>query len=171
MSSSSWGCELKYFCFIEWKERNSHPLREDVSWNIIYCTTNQCIISHPLREDVSWNTLLAADFASFAVILFVRMWVEIKHTLATDYEMWSSSSWGCELKCDISMELVLNGNVILFVRMWVEIWVSMSVITIEWCHPLREDVSWNDLVIVLVFVTCMSSSSWGCELKLFRNIK
>ena len=62
------------------------------------------------------------------VILFVRMWVEI--SLCTDVvqDFLSSSSWGCELKC------------LLFLPLFFEIYR----------HPLREDVSWNALLLTVV---------------------
>ena len=34
-----------------------HPLRENVSWNVIASTILFTIKSHPLREDVSWNAI------------------------------------------------------------------------------------------------------------------
>ena len=76
-SSSSWGCELK--C----------------------CWKNECDFDfgHPLREDVSWNTFSESAFPwTDAVILFVRMWVEILNTQQLKNIWLSSSSWGCELK-------------------------------------------------------------------------
>ena len=76
-SSSSWGCELKYYwmnelnrCFVSsssWGcelklkggenngQKSCHPLREDVSWNILCSISIFIKCSHPLREDVSWN--------------------------------------------------------------------------------------------------------------------
>ena len=77
----------------------SHPLREDVSWNVWQSLRQWKHLGHPLREDVSWN-LLREGYA---------------HT-----NVKSSSSWGCELKCQ-----------------W------LLVVWNQTRHPLREDVSWN----------------------------
>ena len=54
-----------------------HPLREDVSWNIVcaWCSIKET--GHPLREDVSWNIRVAMQMGQLPM---------------------SSSSWGCELK-------------------------------------------------------------------------
>ena len=76
-----------------------HPLREDVSWNNVYDDLKQKLMGHPLREDVSWNTASALFLLPPFVILFVRMWVEMYGYKARPSEHWSSSSWGCELKC------------------------------------------------------------------------
>ena len=70
---------------VSWNVRNTegktvgigHPLREDVSWNgfpLLYFIPSN---SHPLREDVSWNKYSQFAVKDGAVILFVRMWVEI----------------------------------------------------------------------------------------------
>ena len=84
---------------MEYVGREGHPLREDVSWNLLYLFRLTLRFRHPLREDVSWNIRRTATRKPvLIVILFVRMWVEIR-------------------KLQISKHLI---NVILFVRMWVE---------------------------------------------------
>ena len=77
MSSSSWGCELKYSYIPSVTPTGRHPLREDVSWNFTDAASSSMNIvilfvrmwvemmiqkkkerkmsGHPLREDVSWN--------------------------------------------------------------------------------------------------------------------
>ena len=120
-SSSSWGCELKYSGQSAQTEDHSHPLREDVSWNILICYWRFSRNCHPLREDVSWNDKiehhtewrwshpLREDVSWNVCILFYRTMVEC-HPLREDVS-WnniynltvsiadsSSSSWGCELK-------------------------------------------------------------------------
>ena len=121
LSSSSWGCELKYFDFV----LNVNPNMSSSSWGCElkwqYRILVRPVYSHPLREDVSWNVTLWKTNEEFRVILFVRMWVEIlesvlhvwwifRHPLREDVSWnpvimflttWSgtsSSSWGCELK-------------------------------------------------------------------------
>ena len=100
MSSSSWGCELKYInrymytlaahviLFVRmWVEMTlllflfllhvCHPLREDVSWN---CS----VISNKARKNASsssWGCEL--KYLDFIYCMFLSA---------------SSSSWGCELK-------------------------------------------------------------------------
>ena len=142
------------------------------------------------------------------------MWVEINFRYGRkEIEQWSSSSWGCELKLWRNNRALYRSTVILFVRMWVEIycqllwfllhklsssswgcelkWLLWFTINITFCHPLREDVSWNiphsslsnaDIshplredvswnVMILMSQPCeKSSSSWGCELKYFKTI-
>ena len=76
-SSSSWGCELKYYCFYQHFISNCHPPREDVSWNMLLDSDYKNWLCHPPREDVSWNT---------------------KSHNRNLFGILSSSSWGCELK-------------------------------------------------------------------------
>ena len=97
-SSSSWGCELKCVSVATL----ATPLLSSSSWGcelkyIVYCCRNKAI-SHPLREDVSWNLISKSINFRIQVILFVRMWVEILIYLYNLLECPSSSSWGCELK-------------------------------------------------------------------------
>ena len=189
MSSSSWGCELKFlFVFsksmffghplredVSWNDlaeidiieksrhplredvswnvhtqaddgkESSHPLREDVSWNICKGDKKPFRMSHPLREDVSWNNSSTAKFSSMAVILFVRMWVEMLNLNLAEM------TWA----------------VILFVRMWVEILKAIYQIATEDSHPLREDVSWNvdncsvfEILPVILFVRMWVEIDW-----------
>ena len=101
--------------------KDSHPLREDVSWNNDWNIVWVFVTSHPLREDVSWNTEDRNIFSALEVILFVRMWVEILSP---------------------HLHILYAVRVILFVRMWVEITKTRS-FSLVTRHPLREDVSWN----------------------------
>ena len=84
---------------------------------------------HPLREDVSWNiynrTITGKQEESSS------SWgCELKYLMRGIWEKRrvSSSSWGCELKC------------LLFLPLFFEIYR----------HPLREDVSWNALLLTVV---------------------
>ena len=144
-------------------------------------------ISHPLREDVSWNILFMSDQIYSIVILFVRMWVEII-SIATCCQPYGVILF-VRMWVEISraLECLLDSSVILFVRMWVEIssggqgyatitvilfvrmWVEIksNVMRTRTCksHPLREDVSWNHSNINITLWLSTSSSSWGCELK------
>ena len=145
-SSSSWGCELKYWAlFISMWNQWGHPLREDVSWNLFA---------------YKW------EYVQF-VILFVRMWVEItlSSTIPTRtnvilfVRMWVEISWTMEnsrtraviLFVRMWVEMLLVSiiahfhTVILFVRMWVEISDLMMKLYYRMSHPLREDVSWNEI--------------------------
>ena len=102
------------------EKSKSHSLREDVSWNETIKNVITVAISHPLREDVSWNAIRFFKIRCNRVILFVRMWVEMRFFHLSSTSQWSSSSWGCELK-----------------------YCTRSTPTENWSHPLREDVSWN----------------------------
>ena len=70
----SWNTSLRYCRRLDC----CHPLREDVSWNVSCLLKENCCDCHPLREDVSWNIGMAIKQSETIVILFVRMWVEIK---------------------------------------------------------------------------------------------
>ena len=120
-SSSSWGCELKFYFTVScicWVRSSSswgcelkckrgshrifhwcHPPREDVSWNALYNAL--CLIwsRHPPREDVSWNMWVLMDRAT-----------PIRHPPREDV------SWNFDEYIDKYGE-----EVILLVRMWVEI--------------------------------------------------
>ena len=143
LSSSSWGCELKFFSYILLDPFHSHPPREDVSWNVVVDTVvvvgEQSSSSwgcelklrqedmhgswktrHPPREDVSWNKDTVKSAKEKIVILLVRMWVEINSPSCRVRSASSSSSWGCELK-----------------------YFSHPAFVYLYCHPPREDVSWN----------------------------
>ena len=105
------------------------------------------------------------------VSLFVRLWVEILTSVKQDF------SW----------------IVSLFVRLWVEICHSTHQKQDITCQPLREAVSWNVVLLVVIFFEwsvslfvrlwveihqsnfsssrlTTSASSWGCELKYFWGI-
>ena len=99
MSSSSWGCELKYI------NRYMYTLAAHVILFVRMWVEMTLLlflfllhVCHPLREDVSWNTKVVSDTSQGMVILFVRMWVEMLQCLMISIYNMSSSSWGCELK-------------------------------------------------------------------------
>ena len=189
VSSSSWGCELKYFHTISYWFQQCHPLRDDVSWNMLNLEEKKEAESHPLREDVSWNERNGGCVWMIEVILFVRMWVEIASAsiiagcsiVILFVRMWveilllgcrilsglSSSSWGCELKCLHKFLATCSSSVILFVRMWVEI-----------SNHYHQSTYHLVILFVRMWVeiilpekkqsTISSSSSWGCELKYWK---
>ena len=99
---------------------------------------------HPLREDVSWNNRTTFPYPNTGrVILFVRMWVEIfrcKTNSTTKIVILFVRMWVEMLPCSFPFPVI---TVILFVRMWVEIEYIAGRKKVEYCHPLREDVSWN----------------------------
>ena len=119
------------------------------------------------------------------------MWVEMYSSLSSLYSPWSSSSWGCELKCSSAVNPLCANTVILFVRMWVEMDYSWVVVNIRrvilfvrmWVEinsygtkprNSKSSSSWGcELKLESAQQTLdqlLSSSSWGCELKyLFRN--
>ena len=99
VSSSLWGCELKCIIASTDGRKRRHPPCEDVSWNEFLPCFEQnvrssslwgcelkCISvhtwlipsSHPPCEDVSWNEDVMEGKKPYLVILFVRMWVEMK---------------------------------------------------------------------------------------------
>ena len=143
-SSSSWGCELKYYC--------------------VCCA---CISVRVILFVRMWVEIIvcAIKTNSDGVILFVRMWVEMYAvTFLLNSQLKSSSSWGCELKYRKTCSMFGGLFVILFVRMWVEIFSC-------WCKYtwLESSSSWGcELKYhppVGSWQKAQSSSSWGCELK------
>ena len=142
-SSSSWGCELKFWNGLGVFIKDGHPPREDVSWNTrigwsdrltarsssswgceLKCWYHHRVLyrnSHPPREDVSWNSLDCLQ--------------EIGNSCHPPRE-------------DVSWNMT-----------------SSKIISCFFSHPPREDVSWNTHVNVCFFMRLTSSSSWGCELK------
>ena len=78
------------------------------------------------------------------VSLFVRLWVEISFgpwKVPTPFG--SASSWGCELKWELSHGSHYRSHVSLFVRLWVEMSNCISPGRCYHRQPLREAVSWN----------------------------
>ena len=151
-----------------------------------YCEYSYLRRSHPLREDVSWNVSDAKVKQFIKVILFVRMWVEMEKEWTKRSVLQSSSSWGCELKYDedknahmvslssSSWGCELKYYYIMFLvnysRHPLREDVSWNIAVSEFSitslsHPLREDVSWNGNICRVSTSTIWSSSSWGCELK------
>ena len=144
LSSSSWGCELKYFLMRQIKkELCCHPPREDVSWNDTWHRTVIRDVRHPPREDVSWNKV---SFKCCQTVCRHPPHEDVSWNAKQNYTMLdnlkSSSSWGCELKCICIHHLQHKSSsssswgcelkyckqnysrsrekVILLVRMWVE---------------------------------------------------
>ncbi len=83
------------------------------------------------------------------VDLFVRSWVEIH----------------CLRIC------ARTSFVDLFVRSWVEIFCTRGHIPGQKCRPLREVVSWNSLLLLPLDSLCVSTSSWGRELKYIKLVQ
>ena len=101
------------------------------------------------------------------VILFVRMWVEISPVCRKSMRSMSSSSRGCELKY-VPVEVI--EQIIESSSSWgCELkfrWWSTRHLR-EWGHPLRENVSWNDVGYGRVGASCRhpprEDVSWNLE--------
>ena len=181
-SSSSWGCELKWqwnlLCIVRiWR----HPLREDVSWNIMQTLRTAGCLRHPLREDVSWNGISSTDTrstsshplredVSWNAENYGHYAEDPGHPLREDVS-WndlngfkymvgatSSSSWGCELKYP-RLHILCLRNVILFVRMWVEIFYTnwsvfwrIVILFVRMWVEISENGIGNVIVAVILFV-------------------
>ena len=104
-----------------------------------------------LHKDIYICCMENCNILYVAVILYVRMWIEMSVTsfqpcgyachplcedvdwnknkeLATKGVMSSSSMWGCGLKSKQESRLFMVRGVILYVRMWIEIWLKKDVI-------------------------------------------
>ena len=120
----------------------SHPLYEDVNWNICRLDNKDEVHGHPLYEDVNWNYVVNRKIQTKHVILYMRMWIEMPLGRSKRQAAASSSIWGCELKYSIKAEIrnqfrsssiwgcelkFVVGTVgektlvILYMRMWIEI--------------------------------------------------
>ena len=143
LSSSSWGCELKYRDMIQnqieklvillvrmWVEMNTSHL----SWQLLQ--------GHPPCEDVSWNKHFFNIIRRYTVILLVRMWVEMLQPTSFCWFRKSSSLWGCELKYHVTEYTHAKH---LSSSLWgCELKYSIPAsFPVACCHPPCEDVSWN----------------------------
>ena len=116
-----WGCELKCECKQRYPRCRRHPPCEDVSWNGNKIGVKQGTVGHPPCEDVSWNDVI----------------------VSISNDSWSSSLWGCELKCNQDR---IHGRE----------WRSSSLWGCELKYQVHIHISVADT---------KSSSLWGCELK------
>ena len=119
-------------------------------------------VSHPLREDVSWNITFDILLTDSLVIHFVRMWVEIpfpRPSLMKNFVILFVRMW---VEIHLKNKSIMQAVVILFVRMWVEIVSNMKLSILPYRHPLREDVSWNvpALNVIVGFVVILFVRMW-----------
>ena len=122
VSSSSWGCELKYNWRINQSRVLCHPLREDVSWNEQWNRTrNIRHARHPLREDVSWN-----------MTAYLTRYLNNGHPLREDV------SWNVYI---INQPVNLLSHPLREDVSWND--VGYGRVGASCRHPPREDVSWN----------------------------
>ena len=137
-----------------------------MSWNVFYSLCNFLATRHAPRERVSWNlkviwkwfccqvTLHVSvwveifapppKFVPDIVTLHVSVWVEIYYNFVRVINIWSRSTWACELKC-------------------FNIKCKRSVVS---GHAPRERVSWNENCLINIKPARVSRSTWACELKL-----
>ena len=143
-----------------------HPLREDVSWNIDIAY--KC--GYSTKSSSSWGCELKCIVGcrcplSKAVILFVRMWVEIP-TVRLRQPPWSViffvRMWVEIVSGD---ELYTGPTVILFVRMWVEMMLD-TVVLVQVAVILLVKM-WVEILknTVLIIVVAIWFFLWGGELK------
>ena len=133
------------------KNWTGHPLREDVSWNIIDFPMIKWTDGHPLREDVSWNVRNVALKFPMRVILFVRMWVEIlKNTVLIIVVAIWFFLWRGELKYPWSSFSASHEGVTIIHYL---IWILNSIIEISeeifTCVPRKNE---QHLVVSLIFI-------------------
>ena len=121
-SSSSWGCELKYFYIPKRNDRLQVILFVRMWVEIV---NRSSLMTNGWASSSSWGCELKFSytfdiFGSVSVILFVRMWVEMIMLEPAGFgdpvilfvRMW--------VEIFVLLLSLLNKLVILFVRMWVE---------------------------------------------------
>ena len=100
-SASLWGCELKYNNILKLYQRHRQPPCEAVSWNsfVLSISSASAFVSLLVRL---WVEILFSFFESLqeSVSLLVRLWVEIVNNRYCSHNFPSASLWGCELKCN-----------------------------------------------------------------------
>ena len=84
----------------EWRGDKSHPLREDVSWNNVSGMNGSLWFCHPLREDVSWND-----------VGYGRVGASCRHPPREDVG-WNLEEYGVNHRCS---------NMVFLVGRWIEI--------------------------------------------------
>ena len=144
MSSSVWGCGLKF------------------RGNLTIRSCSEVILRVRMWIEIGD---IYAGLATIGVILRVRMWIEMDHNLLKKerssvilrVRMWIE----IHHKKDVCTQI----NVILRVRMWIEILASEEILWSFSCHPPCEDVDWNLESTSWNDRRHESSSVWGCGLK------
>ena len=144
--------------------RQSHAPRERVSWNFFVLLILPLNHRHAPRERVSWNDKQIRDITADVVTLHVSVWVEIYHNFVWVVNIWSRSTWACELKSfkpQYGLDLLWSRST------WAcELkWNLVSSAFHKKCHAPRERVSWNCQMICLKHELLTSRSTWACELK------
>ena len=126
-SSSLWGCELKYNYRGKWNRKNSHPPCEDVSWNNINTKNIRKNRRHPPCEDVSWN--MNEKYMSASLIghppcedVSWNLSILLVYGFSHSHPPCEDVSWNAST----TIQRINSQNVILLVRMWVEILMLQS---------------------------------------------
>ena len=153
------------------QELQRQPLREAVSWNVIFRMV--C----PFRYAVSlfvrlWVEMFCQKnyFTRCFVSLFVRLWVEIS-TRGPAHSRWKRQplreavSWNIspvpyrKQYCSQPLREAVSWNM-----------TGDYMVAVQEGQPLREAVSWNSLCQRNLTEKVGSASSWGCELKYYSLI-
>ena len=164
-SRSTWACELKFFSVFHSLPLKSHAPRERVSWNEIANLSFKIssvtlhvsvwveIEEHNRTDLAHWVTLHVSvwveifmnklSFLSGLVTLHVSVWVEMHNLKSYLKTLTSRSTWACELKSMVLIQLLMVIIVTLHVSVWVEIILLNLVLLMNRRHAPRERVSWN----------------------------
>ena len=145
LSASSWGCELKYYYFVQKFSQN----RSASSWGceLKYIINNAQIAAYIVSLFVRLWVEIRPSFSVQQVqevSLFVRLWVEIPFDFPDNAELIVSLFVRLWVEIRLQWTKLQYGEVSLFVRLWVEIYKEENHGKKKESQPLREAVSWNN---------------------------
>ena len=103
----------------------------------------QAFRRQPLREAVSWNVTIRCSYNNVVC-----------------QPLREAVSWNVLIALNTVLAVVS-----LFVRLWVEMSDNWRLRKMTNRQPLREAVSWNNFSLHNGWLSILSASSWGCELK------
>ena len=147
-SASSWGCELK--CRLCKRQKSLGVSASSWGCELKYLELYyqpQAFRRQPLREAVSWNVTIRCSYNNVVC-----------------QPLREAVSWNVLIALNTVLAVVS-----LFVRLWVEMSDNWRLRKMTNRQPLREAVSWNNFSLHNGWLSILSASSWGCELKFFGS--
>ena len=108
---------------------------------------------HPLYEDVNWNELQLFADGGTGVILYMRMWIEMCWYHSNPAQQGVILYMRMWIEIEPCPVILFPDLVILYMRMWIEMLTALALYSAGICHPLYEDVNWNSLTFLLIFLS------------------